>query len=134
MPLIDPAGHLTCLLHAKDGLAHSPSPGSELSFVSPSSPLPASFVGHLGGMLAGYVVALGTFQFLSAGWVLTLMGWAALGLGWVAARSRELVPYIRLPSSIAGLAGGGGGDVESGGGSSGSGKVRIAANGEILRG
>ncbi|PRW56550.1 rhomboid 2 [Chlorella sorokiniana] len=96
----------------------------------------ASFIGHLGGMLAGYLVALGTFQFLSAGWVLGLFGWAALGLGWAAARSRELVPYIRLPSSIAGLGGGGSGsgDVESGGSGSGGGKVRIGANGEILRG
>lgn len=87
-------------------------------------------------MLAGYLVALGTFQFLPTSWVLSLFGWAALGLGWAAARSRDLVPYIRLPSSIAGLGSGSSsdGDVESGGSSGGSGKVRIAANGEILRG
>ncbi len=100
----------------------------------PFPPAPRSFIGHLGGMLAGYLVALGTFQLLPAGWVLSLCGGAALGLGWAAARGRELVPYIRLPSSIAGLGGGGSGDVESGGGGGGSGKVRIAANGEIVRG
>ena len=92
----------------------------------------SSFIGHLGGMLAGYLVALGTFQFLPTGWVLSLFGSATLGLDWAAARSRDLVPYIRLPSSIAGLGSGSSsdGDVESGG----SGKVRIAANGEIVRG
>ena len=59
-------------------------------------------------MLAGYLVALGTSQLLPTAWLLTLFGWAALGLGWAAARSRQLVPYIRLPSSIAGLGGGSG--------------------------
>lgn len=85
-------------------------------------------------MLSGYLVALGTFDFLPAGWVLSLFSGAALGLGWAAARGKELAAYIRLPSSITGGSGSGAGDLESGSGGGGGGKVRIAANGDIVRG
>ena len=86
-------------------------------------------------MLSGYLLALGTLNFLSAGWVLSLLAWGTLGLGWAAARSRELVPYIRLPSSITGSGSGGAGDLESGsGGGGGKGSVRITAKGDIVRG
>lgn len=39
----------------------------------------ASFVGHLSGILAGYLIATGAFDWLTPWWFLSLLGWAIAG-------------------------------------------------------
>ncbi|GMH37424.1 hypothetical protein BSKO_05297 [Bryopsis sp. KO-2023] len=57
----------------------------------------ASFLGHLSGILVGYTVGLGLFDWLNTFWAVSLCVWAAMGILLSLARSGTLnLPFIRF--------------------------------------
>ncbi|GAB4817660.1 hypothetical protein N2152v2_004706 [Parachlorella kessleri] len=86
----------------------------------------ASFLGHLAGILAGYLISLGIFDVLGPWGSLAILAAALAGVGWLAFKQGRLQwpRYLPLPSGPAD-------DVEQGSGS-GSGPARIV-NGMIQR-
>ncbi|CAL8461946.1 g1477 [Coccomyxa elongata] len=69
----------------------------------------ASFLGHLSGIVVGYMVASGIFDWLTLWWLLSLTAWTAALLVFHLVRSGRLeVPWLRMVPSD------GAGDIETG--------------------
>lgn len=78
----------------------------------------ASFIGHLSGMIVGYVVGLGFFDGLNTFWTASLGVWTALGVVVSLVKTRKItLPFVRLQESN---------DIETGN------AVRIV-DGEVIR-
>lgn len=78
----------------------------------------ASFLGHLSGVLVGYVVGFGIFDRLTPFWAFSLVLWGALGLVAALVRSQAItLPFIRFQEED---------DIETGG-------VARIVNGAVAR-
>lgn len=59
----------------------------------------ASFLGHLSGILVGYLIGWGVVQGMSLYWTVTLSFWIALGFLWSLSRSTSYeLPYLEVES------------------------------------
>ncbi|CAD7704569.1 unnamed protein product [Ostreobium quekettii] len=90
------------------GLASIPAPLAPFGYLVLTSVLipRASFIGHLSGVLVGYVVGFGVFEQLTPFWAVSLALWGALGalVGLVRSGAVSL-PFVRFEEE---------GDVEAG--------------------
>lgn len=60
----------------------------------------ASFLGHLSGILVGYVIGFGVFNELNLFWTLSLGGWAILGVVISLVRSGTItIPFVQVHAS-----------------------------------
>lgn len=59
----------------------------------------ASFLGHLSGILVGYLIGWGVVQGMSIYWTVTLAFWIAIGFLWSLSRSTAFeLPYLEVES------------------------------------
>jgi membrane associated rhomboid family serine protease len=75
----------------------------------------ASFVGHLAGILAGYLISIPVFDYLPAWVAVALLIIAAAGIALNYANQHGGFGEFRLPSSISNIFGTASGDLEGGG-------------------